>query len=293
MQTVSRLQQYGMSSLSSPFDHRFISLRRVLSSRDRNEGYLSADKSSIRPPLHNQLATDEHTTCATTPNTTRILQKSNRAACDEMPVVQLMRLQEIFIVLQLLLLLPLPLLHASRCPTVVQRTVVATTLDADNLAEHLLCEGPGRFAVSWHGDVKLSRTLSVSNGTHLNVTGSSESTGAVIISDGTVLLLEVDLGSTVLLTGLTFSGGDGALRVAGESFVKVIDCSYLHNNRTSSGTTGGKPAVLLVLCMSPRKHSEQSKNKRAKLPTLKHTWVLILLILILTAAPACSFETLT
>ena len=279
-----------MSSLSSPFYHRFISLRRVLYSRDRKEGYLSADKSSIRPPLHNQLAIDEHTTCATTPNTIRILQKSNRAACDEMSVVQLLRLQEIFIVLQLLLLLlPLPLLHASPCPTIVQQTVVATTLDADNLAEHLLCEGSGRFAVSWHRDVMLSRTLSVSNGTHLNVTGSSESTSAVIISDGTVLLLEVDLGSTVLLTGLTFSGGDGVLRVAGESFVKVIDCSSLHNNNRASSGTGGKPAVLLLLCMSPRKHSEQSKSKRAKLPTLKHTWVLIFIL----KSPAFSFETLT
>ena len=173
-----------------------------------------------------------------------------------MAVVQLLRFQEICIVLQLLLLLllPLPLLHASPCPTIVEQTVVATTLDADNLAEGLLCEGPGRFAVSWHGDVMLSRTLSVSNGTQMNVTGSSESTGAVIMSDGTKLMLDVDLGSTVLLTGLTFSGGDGALRVAGESLVKVIDCSFLHN-RASSGT-GGKPAVLLLLCMSPRKHSD-------------------------------------
>ena len=191
-----------------------------------------------------------------------------------MSVVQLLRLQEIRIAVQLLLLLlPLSLLHASPCPTIAQETVVATTLDAENLAENLLCEGPGRFAVSWHGDIMLSRTLSVSNGTHLNGTGSSESTGAVIISDGTVLLLEVDLVSTVLLTGLTFSGGDGAVRVAGESLVKVIDCSFLHNNRASSGF-GGKPAVLLLSCMSPRKHSEQSKNKRGKLPTPKHAWVL-------------------
>ena len=56
----------------------------------------------------------------------------------------------------------------------------------------------------------LSRTLSVSNGSTLNVTGSLESTnnagtGADIISDGTVLLFKVDLGSTVSLTDLTLS----------------------------------------------------------------------------------------
>ena len=45
------------------------------------------------------------------------------------------------------------------------------------------------------------------------MTGSSESTNnadtsADIVSDGTVLLFEVDLASTVSLTGMTLSGGD-------------------------------------------------------------------------------------
>ena len=97
--------------------------------------------------------------------------------------------------------------------------------------------------VSWHGNVILSRFLSVSNGSTLNVAGSSDSTdgdsGAAIFSDGTVLLLEVDLGSTVSLTGLTFSGGDGAVRVNGESFVEVIDCSFVDNKITSSDFGGG------------------------------------------------------
>ena len=110
---------------------------------------------------------------------------------------------------------------------------VTTSLDAENLAEALLCEGGGKFAVTWLGTVILSRTLSVSNGSTLNVTvGSSESTGAVVSGNGTILLIEVDLGSTVSLIGLTLSGGDGALNVAGGSFIEAIDCSFVQNKRT-------------------------------------------------------------
>ena len=121
---------------------------------------------------------------------------------------------------------------------------MATTSDAEELSEALLCDGPGNFVVRWHGNVILSGTLSVSNGSTLNVTGSSDSSddgdsGAVIVSDGTVLLLEVDLGSNASLTGLTFSGGDGAVRINGESFVEVTDCSFVDNNRTSSNLGGG------------------------------------------------------
>ncbi|CAN0093254.1 unnamed protein product, partial [Ascophyllum nodosum] len=65
-------------------------------------------------------------------------------------------------------------------------------------------------------------------------------TGAVVTSDGTLLLFEADLGSTVSLTGLTLYGGDGALRVTGGSFVEVIDCTFTKNNRTSSDLGGGK-----------------------------------------------------
>ena len=163
-----------------------------------------------------------------------------------MTVVQvLLRLRAMCSTLQLLLLLllPLQLLHASICPTTVEEFTVATTSDAEKLSEALLCDGPGSFVVSWHGNVIISRTLSVSNRSTLNVPGFSNSTDgdsdAVIFSNGTVLLLEVGSGSTVSLTGLTFSGGDGALRVNGESVVEVIDCNFMDNNRTSSNFAGG------------------------------------------------------
>ncbi|CAN0002494.1 unnamed protein product, partial [Ascophyllum nodosum] len=157
-------------------------------------------------------------------------------------LLQVLRFQGVDIALQLLLLLlllPLPLLRSSPCPSTVKEMVVTNTTDANTLAEALLCEGSASFTVSWHGNVTLSRTLSVSNGSTLNVAASSDSTddadtGAVVTSDGTLLLFEADLGSTVSLTGLTLYGGDGALRVTGGSFVEVIDCTFTKNNRTSS-----------------------------------------------------------
>ena len=75
--------------------------------------------------------------------------------------------------------------------------------------------------------------------------GSTDAdTGAVVTSDGTLLLLEADLGSTVSLKGLTLYGGDGALRVTGGSFVEVIDCTFTKNNRTSSDLGGGLTRLL-------------------------------------------------
>ena len=193
-----------------------------------------------RTPLHSQL--DQRT--QQLPN---IAQKTvgsiqtELAACDKMTtIVRVLRLQGICITLQLLLLLViLPYSQAFPCPTTVKEMVVTNTSGAEKLTEALMCDGPGTFGVTWHGNVMLSRTLSVSNGSTLNVVGYSESTddtgaSAAVISDGTVLLFEIALGSTVSLTGLTLSGGNGALRVSEKSLVELIDCNFTDNNRTSS-----------------------------------------------------------
>ena len=125
--------------------------------------------------------------------------------------------------------------------------VVATTAEAETLAEALQCDGLGVFTVSWNEDVLISRTIYVSNGSTLDVTGSSsESTNGAVTGDGTILLFKVDLGSTVLLTGLTLSGGNGALSVVGESIVEVVDCIFKFNNKTSTYSDGGGVTVLFL-----------------------------------------------
>ena len=160
-------------------------------------------------------------------------------------VVQVLHFQGVCIIalqlLLLLLLLPLPLLRSSPCPSTVEEMVVTTTSDATTLAEALLCDGSASFKVNWHGHVVIFQTLHVSNGSTLNVTGSesteADAENATVISNG-ILLFEVDLGSTVSLTGLTFFGGDGALRVAGGSFLEVISCTLENNSRISSDQGG-------------------------------------------------------
>ena len=175
--------------------------------------------------------------------------------------------------LPLLLLLPLPLLRSSPCPSTVEQMVVTRTTDAKTLAEALLCDGPARFTVSWHGDVMLNQTLSVSNGSTLNVASSSENTedadtGAIVTSDGTFILFEVDHGSTVSLTGLTLYGGDGALRVTADSVVEVIDCTFKNNNRTSSDLGGGLTRLIsLYLSQRTRNRLKQSTHKIVFLKT--------------------------
>ena len=114
-----------------------------------------------------------------------------------MIVVHVLRIRETCIALQLLLLLLLPLLQAYPSSIVVKEIIVATTLDAENLAEALLCDGSGKFEISWHGNIMLSRTISVSNGSIVNVTGPSESAASVVSSDDPITLFEVDLGSHV------------------------------------------------------------------------------------------------
>ena len=178
--------------------------------------------------------------------TSKTHSKPNKS--DKMAFVQVLRIKEIFIALQLVLL-PLSLQHAAPCPAIEQEMVVATTSEAETLAEALRCDGPGVFTVSWNGDVPISRTISGSNGSTLDVTGSSsESTNGAVIGDGTVPLFEVDLGLNLLLTGLTFSGGSGSLLVAGGSIVEMVDCSFIFNNKisTSSFSFGGGLVVLFL-----------------------------------------------
>ena len=127
---------------------------------------------------------------------------------------------------------------------------MANTSDAKTLAEVLQCDGPANFTVSWHGNIMISHTLYVSNGSTLNVTGS-EITSAVVTSDGTCLLFEVDRGSTLSLKGLTLAGGDGGLRVTGDSFVEVTDCTFTNNKRTSSNQ-GGELTELISLYLPQR-----------------------------------------
>lgn len=57
---------------------------------------------------------------------------------------------------------------------------VSSAAEAAELSNALLCSGSGQFEVDWSGNVLVSTTFAISNGTSLKVTG----VGAAVIDGG-------------------------------------------------------------------------------------------------------------
>lgn len=141
---------------------------------------------------------------------------------------------------------------SASCPVGVTTLTVATTAEALELSEALLCSGAGDFEVEWSGEVLVTKTISVSNSTSLTVTGSGSTMlpQAVIDGGGDVQLFVVDAGSSLELNslsiqrGLAWPGSGGAVEVVDSSLLTVIDCSFSYNN---ASYFGGKE-VLLFAC---------------------------------------------
>lgn len=133
------------------------------------------------------------------------------------------------------------------CSARIDARNVSSAADALDLSDALLCSGPGVFEVNWSGKVSLARTIVISNGTSVRVSGygMGEADGA-----GVVRLFEVRNGSTLELDGFslvrggaesveviegTFIGYGGGLLVSGLSRLAVSSCSFVNNFATSSG----------------------------------------------------------
>lgn len=67
---------------------------------------------------------------------------------------------------------------------------VSSTAEALELTNELQCSGAGDFEVEWSGEVVVTKTLAVSNGTSLKVTGSIFD-GAVMDGGGAIQLFVV------------------------------------------------------------------------------------------------------
>lgn len=133
------------------------------------------------------------------------------------------------------------------CPAGIDARNVSSAADALALSDALLCSGPGLFEVSWRGKVSLARTIVISNGTSVRVSGygTGEADGA-----GLVRLFEVRNGSTLELDRFslvrggaeseevvegTFIGYGGGLLVSGSSRLAASSCSFVSNFATVSG----------------------------------------------------------
>ena len=92
--------------------------------------------------------------------------------------------------------------------------------------------------MTWVGEVALTRTIAVSDGTSLNISGSS-SGGSVVDGDEQNQLFNVSGGSTLGLQGLSLFNGaswdGGAVGLSGSSSLEIVDCSFDGNTADNDG----------------------------------------------------------
>lgn len=123
------------------------------------------------------------------------------------------------------------------CALGVTNLTVSNSVEANDLAEALLCSG-GQFEASWVGEVLVSRTVRVSNGTSLRISGTS-SGGSIVDGGGLYQLFHVSGGSTLELKGLSLVNGfsdegGAAVAVSDASSLEVSGCSF-DGNRAGAG----------------------------------------------------------
>lgn len=124
------------------------------------------------------------------------------------------------------------------CPLGVTNRTVFNSAQAVDLSDALLCSG-GQFDVTWVGEVTLTRTIALVNGTSLKISGSS-SGGSVIDGGDQNQLFNVSGGSTLDLQGLSLvngasSWGGGAVGLSGSSSLGIADCSFAGNTASGDG----------------------------------------------------------
>ncbi|CAN0323906.1 unnamed protein product, partial [Pylaiella littoralis] len=129
--------------------------------------------------------------------------------------------------------------QSTACPTGVTAWNVSSPADALELIDALNCAGPAQFEVDWSGKVSLTRTISISNGSSVTVTGLGAADEAVIDGDGAVRLFEVTEGSTLQLNTVSLVGGlsdeGGAIYSVSSNVIIGGDTTFTNNAASSGG----------------------------------------------------------
>ena len=121
------------------------------------------------------------------------------------------------------------------CPTGLQSEwVVENATQARELVEAIRCSG-GSFHVTWKNKVTLDETVSISDGTFLNVTSASAS-NAIIVGDGKSRLFAV-VNASLHLCNVTLSNGNATYggAVAASRSKLTFDRVVFAGNVASSG----------------------------------------------------------
>lgn len=116
---------------------------------------------------------------------------------------------------------------------------VFNSSDVEELADSLVCPGSTQLMVDWYGQIEISRSLNLRNGSALNITGLD---AAVIKGNGTDRLFTVSGGATLSLESITIEGGrapdgeyGGAISANESSNLNLHNCSFMNNNATLGG----------------------------------------------------------
>lgn len=141
--------------------------------------------------------------------------------------------------------------ESPKCPANSTEIIVKTPADAYALASALNCTGSSSFVVTWVGNVIVTRSIIVSGGSSLAVTGSGWMSSAVgyqtsseassIIDGGDAIgICIVHEGSTISLQdiviqqGIATNGGAIAARSSilssRENTITITNCLFLRNN---------------------------------------------------------------
>lgn len=116
--------------------------------------------------------------------------------------------------------------------------LISNTSAADTLVDTLACSSAAHFTVEWRGRVELLRTLSVSNSSVLDITGTED---AAVFGGGTLQLITVSEGAELNVCNTSFengyaASGHGGAISAEAANVTIRNCHFTGN---SAGTSGG------------------------------------------------------
>lgn len=146
--------------------------------------------------------------------------------------------------------------QSAPCSGGITEMEVSTTADADNLTSALECTGSSSFVVTWVGSIVIRRSIVVSGGNSLTVTGSGwvssmlgnqagAETGSIIDGGGAIGLFIVYGGSTISLQDIVLRQGNathgGAIATRSSNLstskdtINITDCLFLENHGYVAG----------------------------------------------------------
>lgn len=147
--------------------------------------------------------------------------------------------------------------------------LISNTSDANTLVDALACSSAAHFIVEWRGRVELLRTLVVSNGSVLDITGTQD---AAVFSSGTLQLIAVTGGAQLhvrnisLEDGYAASGHGGAISAEAANVI-IQHCQFTGN---WAGTSGGECHLFRRMMGLRGFHLQLSRLRCDRLQTTPH-----------------------